>query len=65
MPIGEDELVALRQRILALKDEIVTLTVQVLDVNPDAALSMRRARAALFEAWTLLVGPPEEDDDDH
>ena len=30
----------------------------------DAARSMVRARAALFEAWTILVGPPEKDDDE-
>ncbi len=65
MTIGEDELVALRQRILGLKDDIVTLAVEVAELDIDAARSMQRARAALFEAWTLLVGPPEEDEDDH
>lgn len=65
MPIGEDEFVALRQRILGLKDEVVALTMDVMAVDRDAARSMQRARAALFEAWTLLVGPPEEDEDDH
>ena len=31
----------------------------------DAADAMRRARSALFEAWTILCSPPEEEDDDH
>ena len=57
--------VELRQKILHLKDEVLELTIDVLDVSPDAARSMQRDRAALFEAWTLLVGPPEDDEDDH
>lgn len=64
MPIDEDDCVALRQRILGLKDDVVTLAVEVAELDMDAARSMQRARAALFEAWTLLVGPPDEDDDD-
>lgn len=64
MELSEDEFVALRQRILGLKDEIVTLAVDVASLDADAGRSMQRARAALFEAWTLLVGPPEEDEDD-
>jgi hypothetical protein len=64
MELSEDEFVALRQRILGLKDEIVTLAVDVTSLDADAGRSMQRARAALFEAWTLLVGPPEEDEDD-
>ncbi|RVT94360.1 hypothetical protein [Sphingomonas crocodyli] len=65
MSISPEAFVELRQKILHLKDEVLDLTVEVLDVNEDAARSMQRARAALFEAWTLLVGPPEDDEDDH
>jgi hypothetical protein len=65
MTIGEDEFVVLRQRILGLKDEVYALTLDVASLDVEAARSMTRARAALFEAWTLLVGPPEEDEEDH
>ena len=60
-----DEMVALRRQILALKDEVFALLPEVAGHDPDAGRSLMRARAALFEAWTLLVGPPEEEDEDH
>lgn len=63
--MSEEEFVALRQKILALKDQVVDLSIEVGDHDVDAARSMRRARAALFEAWTLMVGPPEDDEEDH
>ncbi len=65
MNMIENEFVALRQNILALKDEVMALTVDVAALDGNAGRSMLRARAALFEAWTILVGPPEEDDEDH
>jgi hypothetical protein len=61
---NEKGVIAVRQKILGLKDEVVALFGDVAAIDAHAAQSMMRARAALFEAWTLLVGPPEEDEDD-
>jgi hypothetical protein len=65
MTTDEQAFIALRQKILSVKDEVLDLTIDVMAISPDAARSMQRARAALFEAWTLLVGPPADDDEDH
>ncbi len=32
-------------------------------VDDDAASAVRRARSALFEAWTILCVPPDDHDD--
>jgi hypothetical protein len=63
MALSEDATVLLRHRILDLKDEVLALVPEVTSVDSEAGRSMVRARAALFEAWTILVGPPDEDED--
>lgn len=64
MPDTQPDLGPLRRRILALKDDAIALVPDVAAVDPEAGASVHRARLALFEAWTLLAGPPEEDEDD-
>ena len=64
MPRDGEDLGDLRRRILALKDDVIALAPDVVAVDAEAGLSVHRARTALFEAWTILAGPPEEDEDD-
>jgi hypothetical protein len=59
-----EDLGTLRRRILALKDDVLALAPDVTDADAEAGRSVLRARNALFEAWTILAGPPEEDEDD-
>jgi hypothetical protein len=60
----DEPIVTVRRRVLALKDEVTALSSDVASHDGEAGRSMVRARAALFEAWTILVGPPEHDEDD-
>ena len=65
MTQSDEQIVVVRRRVLALKDEVLSLSADVASYDMDAVRSMTRARAALFEAWTILVGPPEDDDEEH
>ena len=65
MSQSDEPVVAVRRRVLALKDEVMSLGPDVASHDWEAARSLIRARAALFEAWTILVGPPEDEDEDH
>ena len=62
--IIDDQRVALRRETHDLNDSLADLLDRVEPVDEDAALCVRRARMALFEAWTMLCTPPEEDEDD-
>jgi len=47
-------------------DALAGLAFRLDAVDPAAARAVRQARASLFEAWTILCVPPEDDDDhDH
>jgi hypothetical protein len=59
----EERRVALRRTILDFKEEIHALAGEIEPFASDAAESLRAARSSLFEAWTILCGPPEDDDD--
>lgn len=66
MMIDESERVALRREAYDLKEQAVDLLIRVTPVDVDAAAAVIRARSALFEAWTILCAPPQDDDDhDH
>ena len=66
MTIGESERVSLRREAYDLKEQAVELLIRVSPVDAEAAAALIRARSALFEAWTILCAPPEDDDDhDH
>lgn len=63
MTISESERVGLRREAYDLKEHAVNLLIRVTPVDADAAAALIRARSALFEAWTILCAPPEDDDD--
>lgn len=63
MEIAAQDLPALRREILACKDMLIDLAFRLEPIDPEAAASLRRARSATFEAWTILCGPPDDDDD--
>ncbi len=66
MTIDDSERVALRREAYDLKEQAVELLIRVSPVDADAAAALIRARSALFEAWTILCAPPQDDDDhDH
>lgn len=64
MSLTQPDLGPLRRKILALKDDAIALVSEVSAVDADAGASVHHARLALFEAWTILAGPPEADEDD-
>ena len=66
MTISEAERIELRRAAHDLKDEVIDLFYKLdrLEGFEDAAAAVRRARLALFEAWTILCFPPDEDDDE-
>lgn len=56
---------ALRRAVHDANASLADLLVRLTAVDPEATQSVRNARSALFEAWTILCTPPEDDDDDH
>lgn len=65
MPMNDSERVALRRETHDLNEQLIQLLVRLTPADPGAAAAVTRARSALFEAWTILCMPPEDDDDDH
>ncbi|KMS51651.1 hypothetical protein V474_03205 [Novosphingobium barchaimii LL02] len=58
--------IELRRATHDFNESLVDLVVRLTPVDGDAAAAVKRARSALFEAWTILCSPPEDDDDhDH
>jgi hypothetical protein len=53
----------LRRESYELKDACIYLANKVKPVDAEAAEAIQRARYALFEAWTILCNPPEEEED--
>lgn len=51
---------ALRRATHDFNDELSALADTLDTVDDDAARAVKRARVALFEAWTMLCAPPEE-----
>jgi hypothetical protein len=62
---AEAERIELRRATHDANDALVDLVVRLQPLDVEAAAAVKRARAALFEAWTILCMPPEGDDDDH
>lgn len=52
----------LRREAYELKDACIYLADRAKPVDAEAADAIQRARYALFEAWTILCNPPEEED---
>ena len=61
----DHERIALRRQTHDINATLVALADQLDSVDQDAACAVRKARAALFEAWTMLCKPPEDEDDHH
>lgn len=59
----KDNRSSLRREAYDLKDACIELANRALPVDDLAAAAILRARYALFEAWTILCNPPEEEDD--
>ena len=69
---GEIALADTQQQRETLRRATRDLNGQVMDLydkldgfDSEAADAVRRARSALFEAWTILCTPPEDEDEDH
>jgi hypothetical protein len=63
MALHGAERIALRREAYDLKEQTIDLLIRVMPANSDAAAALVRARSALFDAWTILCLPPEDDDD--
>ena len=55
----------LRRATRDINGQVMDLYDKLDGFDDDAADAVRRARSALFEAWTVLCTPPEEEDEDH
>ena len=62
---GQDPRTPLRRRTHDANAELFELADALVNVNVDAADAVRRARAALFEAWTILCEHQVDDEEDH
>ncbi len=65
MTEADQERVTLRRQTHAVNESLVDLAWNLDTVDQDAARAVRQARAMLFEAWTMLCKPPEDEDDHH
>lgn len=63
MPTNDRERVELRREAYDLNESLVSLAMRLKFVDPEAEMAVTRARSALFEAWTILCVPAEDDDD--
>ncbi len=63
MPMIDSERAGLRRETYDLNERLVALVTRLGAADPAAAASLTCARSALFEAWTILCVPPEDDDD--
>lgn len=65
MPMNDSERIQFRREVHDIKEQLVGLLVKLAPADADASAAVTRARSAMFEAWTILCMPPEDDDDDH
>ncbi len=54
---------ALRREAYDLKEELWHFSGKLEGVDDEAAGTVHRARLALFETWTILCTPPDDEDD--
>ena len=59
----EKRRVELRRQTHDLNQALADLLAALAPEDPSAADAVRQARMALFDAWTILCTPPEDDDD--
>ena len=55
--------VALRREVHDLNQALVEILIRLPEVDANAASAVHSARMALFDAWTILCTPPEDEDD--
>ncbi|AIT79820.1 hypothetical protein [Novosphingobium pentaromativorans] len=60
---NNDERMALRREVHALNDGIGEIARRIAAIDKEAASAVNDARRHLFDAWTYLCIPPEDDDD--
>ena len=65
MQSTEDLRRPLRRRTHNANAELFTLADELATVDIEAADAVRRARASLFEAWTILCEHQADEDEDH
>ncbi|TVV76616.1 hypothetical protein [Sphingomonas solaris] len=63
MPDPDSSRLTLRRRTHAVNDDLAELLDSLDDFDKAAARAVRQARTALFEAWTILCVPPDDEED--
>jgi mevalonate pyrophosphate decarboxylase len=53
----------LRRETYDLKEALAALAEKLGDIDKTAARTVCRAQSAMFETWTILCAPPEEEED--
>jgi len=61
----DDQRVALRRETYDINEALSDLLARLSPHDAQTAQAVRKARSALFEAWTILCMPPDDHDDDH
>jgi hypothetical protein len=54
---------SLRREAYELKEQLLRFADKLEDIDEEAARTVSRARLAMFETWTILCAPPEDEDD--
>jgi len=63
MSLNEAERIALRREAYDPKGQVIGLLIRVSAADADAKAALVRARSALFDAWTILCSPPDDEED--
>ena len=54
---------ALRREAYELKEDLARFVDKLDSVDSEASLAVNRARLLLFETWTILCVPPDDEED--
>ena len=63
MPVSDELRIVLRRETHDFNAGLAVLAERLDAVDGAAACAVKRARSALFEAWTILCAPPDDEDD--
>ena len=63
MQTGDEMRIALRRETHDFNAALADLAERLDAVDGTAASAVNRARSALFEAWTILCVPPDDEED--
>lgn len=64
MSEGDELRIALRRETYDLKEATLALAMRLRGDDAGAASALERAHMALFDAWTMLCVPPDDDEDE-